>query len=97
MSRREESKSIKRSMIKTVVIVIAIIISLAIIYRFNFLTKSEITNRIPITAYEMYSDKVVSDDIEIYKDENGEYIILPEKISGYYVDNYYVKEIDYLW
>ena len=96
MSRREESKSIKRSMIKTVVIVIAIIISLAIIYRFNFLTKSEITNRIPITAYEMYSDKVVSDDIEIYKDENGEYIILPEKISGYYVDNYYVKEIDYL-
>ena len=96
MSRREETKNIKRSMIKTVVIIMAIIISLIIIYRFNFLTKSEITNRIPITAYEMNSDKVVSDDIEVYKDENGEYIILPEKISGYYIENYYVKEIDYL-
>ena len=96
MSRRRESKKITRSMIKNVVIFIVILIALIIIYRFNLLTKSEIVNKIPVTAIEYDSNKSVTEDLEVFEDENGQYIVLPEKISGFYIDKYYVKEENFL-
>ena len=96
MSRREERKKITRSIVRSSVILIVVIISLAIIYRFNILTKSEIVNKIPVTAIELGTNKAVTEELEVFKDENGQYIILPDKISGFYVENYHVKEEDYL-
>ena len=96
MSRREERKKITRSIVRSSVILIVVIISLAIIYRFNILTKSEIVNKVPVTAIELGTNKAVTEELEVFKDENGQYIILPDKISGFYVENYHVKEEDYL-
>ena len=100
MKARREKKStnsqignIYKNRKRNIAIVILIAFCLFIIYKINFLTKSEENVKLTSVKFTEYDTKsVLIDDVGMYEDENGTYIILPEKVKGLYAQKYYVFE-----
>jgi len=91
MSRRNKKKITNRA--KLIITVVIIAICLFVMHKFDFFTKSEETNTTQISFLESGTEKTKSIDVEYYEDENGNnYIILPEKINGYYAQSYSMIE-----
>ena len=90
MSRKR--KSYKLNQKKTGIIAILAVICLVGIYTFNFSTKSEVIAKQGITFKEFDSEFEVRDEIEIQKDDGGVYIIFPEKVDSYFVQQYFVED-----
>lgn len=89
MSRRSKKKLNNRA--KVLIIIAILAISLFIIHKFNFLTKSEEKNVTNIKFIDSETKEVSTFDVEVLQDEeNKSYIVLPEKINGYYASNYYI-------
>ena len=71
------------------IVIVAMIICLFLIYRFTFFTKTEPTNKVISVSFNEYqSGRIFEDNVEIFEDENGKYIVLPEKVSGIYALRY---------
>ena len=91
-SRIEKNKinRIHKNRKRNFVIVMIIAICLIIMYKFNFLTKSEST--VPLTSVkfnEYGSENSVLQDLELYEEDGLYYVILPEKVNGIYAKKYY--------
>ena len=92
MTRKNKKKLTSQSKLLITVAIIAI--CLFVMHRFNIFTKSEVTETTKIKFTEVGTENYKEADIEVFKDESGNsYIVLPEKVNGYYAKNYYVKEI----
>ena len=60
MSRRSKNdKKVKKGMFQSIIITLVIIISLVVIYKFNFSTKSEMLKKRAINFKEMNSENLV--------------------------------------
>lgn len=78
---------------RNIAIVILIAFCLFIIYKINFLTKSEETVKLTSVKFiEYLNNTELTDNVEIHEDENGTYIILPEKVQGLYAQKYYMLD-----
>lgn len=90
-TQKSQISEIYRNRKRNIAIVILVAFCLFIIYKINFLTKSEET--IPLTSVkfvEYGTDNILKEDLQMLEDENGTYIILPEKVQGLYSQKYYV-------
>ena len=82
---------------KISVLTIVVLVSLVVINKINFLTKSEVIATIPV-SFKEYSgnddENFKSDEIsniEINEDEEGKkYIVFPTMVNGYYAERYRV-------
>lgn len=93
MSRIRRRKNINKAKIRNLIIVLIIAIFMFSIYKFNFLTKSEVTVTTPINFVELGTGNAMNVDIELFQDENENYyIILPETVNGFFVQKYYVNK-----
>ena len=91
MTRKNKKKLTSQT--KLIITVAIIAICLFVMHRFNIFTKSEVTETTKIKFTEVGTENYKEADIEIFTDESGKsYIILPEKVNGYYAKNYYVTE-----
>ncbi len=88
--RRRKKTQINRY--KTALIVFIIAVCLFVIYKFNFTTKSEIEVTTPIKFKEFEGENEILANIPILEDENGKYIILPEKVNGIFTSAYYLSD-----
>lgn len=78
---------------RNIAIVILIAFCLFIIYKINFLTKSEENVKLTSIKFTEYdTNSVLNDDVGMYEDENGTYIVLPEKVKGLYAQKYYILD-----
>lgn len=85
-------KSIQKNRFKTVLIVLIVAVCLFVIYKFNFTTKSEIEVTTPIKFKEFEGENEILANIPVLEDENGKYIILPEKVNGIFTSAYYLSD-----
>lgn len=93
MSRIRKRKNINKAKIRNLIIVLIIAIFMFSIYKFNFLTKSEVTLTTPINFVELGTGNAMNVDIELFQDENENYyIILPETVNGFFAQKYYVDK-----
>ena len=93
MSRIRRRKNINKAKIRNLIIVLIIAIFMFSIYKFNFLTKSEVTLTTPINFVELGTGNAMNVDIELFQDENENYyIILPETVNGFFAQKYYVDK-----
>lgn len=91
MTRKNKKKLTSQS--KLLITVAIITICLFVMHRFNIFTKSEVTETTKIKFTEVGTENYKEADIEVFKDESGNsYIVLPEKVNGYYAKNYYVQQ-----
>ncbi len=90
MSRKRSNNKLNKK--KTGIIAVLALVCLVGIYTFNFSTRSEVIAKQGITFKEFDSDLLIRDEIEINEDDGGVYIIFPEKINGYYVQQYFVDD-----
>lgn len=94
--KTKKNKVIQKNLVRNILIILILIVFLFVIYRFNFSTKSELVDAIKINFKE-YGEEISLEnsemDLEVFTDTNGEkYIILPDQINGYYVNQYYITE-----
>ncbi len=97
--KTRRTNRIKHFHTKNIIFTLVLLACLSVIYKFNFRTKSEILETVPVsfkecTEYES-KDEDLKDDknvlIEVQYDENGErFINFPDKINGYHVSSYRV-------
>lgn len=93
MSRSKKKKSINKIKIRNLIIACIIAIFLFSIYKFNFLTKSEVTPTTAVKFVELGTGNAVDIDVELFKDENEKYyIVLPEKVNGFFARKYFINE-----
>lgn len=85
-------KSVQKNRFRTALIVLIVAVCLFIIYKFNFITKSEIEVTTPVKFKEFEGDNEISANIPLLEDENGKYIILPEKVNGIFTNAYYLSD-----
>lgn len=85
-------KSIQKNRFKTLAIVLIIAICLFVIYKFNFTTKSEVEVTTPVKFKEFEGENEILANIPVLEDENGKYIILPEKVNGIFTSAYYLSD-----
>ena len=78
---------------RNVFIVVLILICLVAIYTFNFSTKSEVVPKTTMKFSELGTSLSVSDDLEFYEDEEGSYVVFPERVAGYQVKQYLVPNV----
>ena len=94
--KTKKDKVIKKNLVRNTLIILILIVFLFVIYRFNFSTKSELVDAIKINFKEYGEDISLENseiDLEVFTDTNGEkYIILPDQINGYYVNQYYITD-----
>ena len=94
--KTKKDKVIKKNLVRNTLIILILIVFLFVIYRFNFSTKSELVDAIKINFKEYGEDISLENseiDLEVFTDRNGEkYIILPDQINGYYVNQYYITD-----
>lgn len=93
MSRRIRRKpNMSKNQLKTVLIVLVIAVCLFVIYKFNFVTKSEVEITTPVKFKEFETKNEMTANIPLLEDEKGKYIILPEKVNGIFASAYYLSE-----
>lgn len=94
--KNKKHKIIQKNLVRNIFIVVILIVFLFVIYKFNFSSKSEIMETTRISFKEYGTDSVLSlqeMDVEVKTDESGnKYILLPETINGYFVQNYHIIE-----
>lgn len=91
MSRTRKKLNLTRK--RTVIIVVLLLICLIAIYTFNFSTKSEVVPKTTMKFSELGTELSVTDDLEFFEDEEGSYIVFPERVSGYQVKQYLVPNV----
>lgn len=84
-------KNMQKNRFKTVLIVLAVAVCLFIIYKFNFTTRSEVEVTTPVKFKEFESENELQANIPVLEDDNGKYIILPEKVNGIFTSAYYLS------
>lgn len=96
-SKRQKNGRSSNIYNKISVLTIVVLVSLVVINKINFLTKSEVIATIPVNFKEytgnddvnFKSDEILN--IEINQDEEGKkYIIFPTMVNGYYAERYRV-------
>lgn len=93
MSRSRRKRNINKAKIRNLIIAFVIAVFLFSIYKFNFLTKSEVTITTPVNFVELGTENAVNIDVELFQDENENYyIILPETVNGFFAQKYYVNK-----
>ncbi len=93
MSRIRRRKNINKAKIRNLIIVLIIAIFMFSIYKFNFLTKSEVTVTTPVNFVELGTENAMNVDIELFQDENENYyIILPETVNGFFAQKYFIDK-----
>lgn len=97
--RNKKNKIIQKNIIRNITVVAILIVFLFVIYRFNFSSKSELTETAKINFKEYGENISLNEqivDLEVLTDFDGtKYILLPEKINGYFVQQYHVNEMNY--
>ncbi len=95
--KSKRSKVIQKNLVRNIAIVSILIVFLFVIYRFNFSSKSELTESVKINFKEFGENISLEEqeiDMEVLTDTDGtKYILLPEKINGYYVQQYHINKI----
>lgn len=97
-SKLKKSKIIQKNLIRNIVVILALIVFLFVIYIFNFLTKSELTETVKINFKEFGENISLENqelDMEVLTDADGiKYVFLPEKINGYFVQQYHITTLE---
>lgn len=93
MSRRIRKKhSMLKNQFKTITIALIIAVCLFVIYKYNFITRSEVEITTSVKFKEFDGSNEVLANIPLLEDEQGKYIILPEKVNGIFTSAYYLSE-----
>lgn len=97
-NKTKKSQIIQRNLIRNIVVILVLIVFLFVIYRFNFSSKSELTETVKINFKEFGENISLEEqelDIEVLTDADGvKYIFLPEKINGYFVQQYHITNVE---
>lgn len=97
-NKTKKNQIIQRNLIRNIVVILVLIVFLFVIYRFNFSSKSELTETVKINFKEFGENISLEEqelDMEVLTDADGsKYILLPEKINGYFVQQYYITNLD---
>lgn len=97
-NKLKKNKIIQKNLIRNVAVVLILIVFLFVIYRFNFSSKSELTETVKINFKEFGENVSLEEqelDLEVLTDVDGiKYIFLPEKINGYFVQQYHITNLE---
>lgn len=90
-SRNSRIGKLYKNRKRNIAIVVLLVFCLFIIYKINFLTKSEETIKLTSVKFTEYATgNILNEDLQIQEDEKGSYIILPETVQGLYAQKYYI-------
>lgn len=95
MTKREIDRKMKKNRRKSIMIIAIIAVFIIAIYRFVFLTRTETVGpTVTAVVKEVGFDRTpLTSSLIINEDENGHYILIPEKVSSYIVSKF-IKNIE---
>lgn len=97
-NKLKKNKIIQKNLIRNIAVILVLIVFLFVIYRFNFSSKSELTETVKINFKEFGENISLEEqelDMEVLTDADGiKYIFLPEKINGYFVQQYHITNLE---
>lgn len=97
-NKLKKNQIIQKNLIRNIAVILVLIVFLFVIYRFNFSSKSELTETVKINFKEFGENISLDDqemDMEVLTDADGmKYIFLPEKINGYFVQQYHITNLE---
>lgn len=97
-NKLKKKQIIQKNLIRNIAVILVLIVFLFVIYRFNFSSKSELTETVKINFKEFGENVSLDDqemDMEVLTDADGmKYIFLPEKINGYFVQQYHITSME---